>query len=74
MSGAIYRDILYLIFKHVENKYIGVKIMQPIATKHIKRHIIAFVENTDFYATGENSEEDIQNMMNICIRLHKATG
>ena len=48
--------------------------MQPIATKHIKRHIIAFVENTDFYATGENSEEDIQNMMNICIRLHKATG
>lgn len=53
MSGAMCRDMSCLIFKYLENMRRGVVIRKPITNEYIFRMIIAFVDDVDFYTSGE---------------------
>ena len=36
--------------------------------------MIAFVNDADFYTSVENSEKEMQRIINQCAKLHEATG
>ena len=56
ISGAICRDISYLIFKYLEDQQLGAKIIIKKSNKNIQRVAIAFINDIDFYANGDNFE------------------
>ena len=74
MSRAICRDIYCLIFKYLENMRRGLLVKKPIINEYIFRMIVAFVDDTDFYSSGEKSEEEMQRIMTQYTKLHEATG
>ena len=70
ISRALYRDISYLICKHVENAKMGIKVKLLLLQDYLERMIIAFVEDTNFYSSRINSEDEIQKIMKIHAELH----
>lgn len=74
LSGALCRDMSCLAFKYVEKVRKGVRINLPITNEKIDRMIIAFVDDTDFYTAGLDSEEEVQKIMKTYTDLHEATG
>ena len=74
MSGAICRDISYLIFKYLENMRRGLVVRKPMSNEYIFRMIVAFIDDTDFYSSGEKSEEEMKRIMTQYTKFYEATG
>ena len=74
MSGAVCRDTSCLIFKYLENMRRGVVLKTPMSNKYVFRMIIAFVDDTDFYTSGEKSEDEMQRIIKQHVDLCEATG
>ena len=73
VSGAIWRDTLCLIFKHLEKQKLGVEINIVSKQQMIQRVSIAFFNDTDFYANSEEYNSKMQNIMLQYISLYKVT-
>lgn len=52
----------------------GVVVKKPITNEYIFRMIIAFVDDTDFYTSGDKSEDEMQRIMSQHVNFHEATG
>ena len=59
VSEAICRDQLYLVFKCMECKKIGVLIVLLLTLKSICRIQIVFIDNTDMYSNRDDYELNI---------------
>jgi len=74
VSGAICKDVLYIIFRKIEKEGLGVVIHLPLSLEEYIRCAIAFVDDIDFYTNDKDFQEKIQLLMNIYTRLYEATG
>ena len=74
VSGTICRDTSCLIFKHIENKSLGVIVKFPISKGTFVRIAIAFIDDTDFYINDKEFNELMQKAIDIYTKLYKATG
>jgi len=73
-SGAICRDTSCIIFKQLEKMQLGAQIKVPSDDRILQRVAIAFVDDTDFYANGEEYESNMQKIMENYTTLYEATG
>ena len=73
-SGAICRDTSCLIFKYLEIQNLGAEIHIASEKRRIQRVVVAFVDDTDFYANGEEYNNNMQNIMTQYTSLYEATG
>ena len=74
VSGSICRDTSCIIFKHLEDKKLGIDIQHPISQKDFVRLAIAFVDDTDFCTNGSMFMEKMQRIIDEHTRLYEATG
>jgi len=74
LSGAVCRDQSCLVFKKLERMKKGVKLILPITLKRIRRTVIAYVDDADFFANGKDCVAKIKEIINLYVRLYKATG
>ena len=72
--GVICRDQLYLVFKCLEHKKIGVLIVLLLTLKSIHRIQIVFIDDKDIFSNGEDCEMNIQQIIDIYTKLYEATG
>ena len=68
------RNMSYLIIKVLENKGLGMKFKSELIELVILLSAIAFVDNTDLVAEGNDDEQIIVDMLQIRNDLHVATG
>ena len=73
-SGNACRDVSCLIFKHIEQKDLGVSIESEAREEVCKRVVIAFVDDSDFMSSGKDSERKMNQIMRLHVDLHEATG
>ena len=74
LSGAVCRDQSCFVFKKVERMKKGVELILPLTLKRIRRTIIAYVDDTDFYTNGKDFIEKIKEIIDLYVRLYEATG
>ena len=51
LSRIVNRDILYLIFKYIEDKKIEIELVSLIIAKNSSRVAIGFIDNILFFAS-----------------------
>ena len=71
--GNVCRDALSLTFKEIEKRGLGVKITSAARRKEFQRVVIAFVDDSDFIASGQDSEEQMNEIIATHVNLHEAT-
>ena len=74
VSHAIYCDKSYSIFKHLVQREIGIMIIFLASELTMQQIAIAFAGNTCLYANRLNFEHKMQLIIDLCAKLHKATG
>ena len=72
-SGDMCRDVSCIIIRVIENNLLGVLCINKISKEIIQCAAIAFVDDTDFMTDGEEAQSQMQEMLNICNRLHGDT-
>ena len=73
-SGSVCRDQSSLIFKFLENTHDGTLIVKPCSDEILQQIAIAFVDDTDFFTSGLESQSQMQQIMNGYTNLYQATG
>ena len=74
LSGAVCRDQSCLVFKKLERLKKGVELVLPLSLKRIRRTVIAYVDDADFFSNGKFCIKKIQELIDLYVRLYKATG
>ena len=73
-SGDVYRDSSCLIIRSIERKKLGMKFESQVNRDIILKVSVAFVDNNDIVADGEDVEEDMKTILDDYNDLHLATG
>ena len=73
-SGSIFRDTTCIIFKHLEDKKLGVTVVSPMSKNAIQLIVIMFADDNDFFTSGEENETKKQQIMDQHTTSHEATG
>ena len=68
------RNMSYLIIKVLENKGLGMKFKSKLIELRILISTIAFVDDTDLVAEGNDVEQMIVDILQTQNNLHTATG
>jgi len=74
LSGAVCRDQSYIVFKHLERLKKGVELILPITLKQVRRTVIAYVNDANFYSNGKDCITKIQEIIALYIKLYEVTG
>ena len=72
VSGSICRDTTCIIFKHLEDRKLEFNAVSPMNKKMMQRIVISFVDDTDFYTSGEEHKEKCNRLWinaQNCIKL-----
>ena len=74
LLGDMYKDKSYLIIKQLENNNLSA-IIQSLISKNIMQELcVRFADDANFFIKKNNSEEKIQQILDIYSRLYKETG
>ena len=74
LSGAVCRDQSCLVFKCLERLKKGVELILAITLKRVRRTIIAYVDDADFYSNRKDCITKIQEIIALYVKLYEATG
>ena len=74
LSGAICRDQSYLVFKQLERLKKGVELVLLLSLKRIRRIVITYIDDTDFFLNGKTCIDKIQAIIDLYVQLYEATG
>ena len=74
LSGAVCYDQSCLVFKKLEQLKKGIEIILSITLKRIRRTVIAYVDDADFYSNGKNCIKKIIEIIELYVMLYEATG
>ena len=74
LSGAVCRDQSCLVFKQLERLKKGVELVLPLSLKRVRRTVIAYVDDADFFSNGKHCIQKIQEIIELYVRLYEATG
>ena len=67
LSGAICRDQSCLVFKQLERLKKGVELVLPLSLKRIRRTVIAYVDDADFFLNGKTYVDKIQAIIDLYV-------
>ena len=73
-SGDVCRDSSCLIIRSIERKNLGMQFESKVYGEIILKVSVAFVDDNDMVADGEEVEEDMKVILNDYNDLHSATG
>ena len=73
-SGNVCRDSSCLIIRNIERMNVGMKFESRVSRERVLKVVVAFVDDNDMVADGENVENDMKIILNECNDLHAATG
>ena len=68
------RDVSCIIICFIENKMLGIVFYDKISKEIIQCVAITFVDDTDFMTDGENSQAQMQSILDIYNKLYGAIG
>jgi len=74
LSGAVCRDQSCLVFKKLERMKKGAELILPITLKRIRRMVIAYVDDVDFFANRKDCAVKIKEIIDLYVQLYEATG
>ena len=73
-SGVACRDASCAMFKTLEKKKLGTRIVSKINGKIEQRVVIACVDDADICTSSEKIEKKIQEIASHCVKMHEAAG
>ena len=73
-SGDMYRDVSYIIIRVIENNLLRVLFANKTSKEIIQCAAIVFADDTDFMTDEKEAQRQMQQMLDIYNRLHRATG
>ena len=73
-SGDVCRDSSCLIIRNIERMNVGMNFESRVSGEIVLKVVVAFVDDNDMVADGENIEVDMNRILNEYNDLHSATG
>ena len=73
-SGDLCRDTSCLIIKEIERQKFGMIVVSNLSGQSVQKTAVAFVDDNDLIADGEEAERDMNNMITTYDDLHTASG